>query len=411
MDNITTIISIILVVLIFTVFALIAAFIMIKVKEKNNDENSKEIIAKSNSKDVNNIKKDTKVAKEYTTKSIFDFMEFEGVKDNMIIQKKGKRFLMAIECQGINYDLMSEVEQASTEQGFASFLNTLKEPIQIYIQTRTVNLERNIQIYKEKLNKIKDELNLKEYRFNQYIQQDVQDEKVLRDKRFELLRQGNLYEYGRDIIADTEKMSLNKNILKKKYYIIIKYFYEPADVEEDVLSEEEIADAAFSNLYTKAVSLIRVLSGIGIIGRALNSYELVDLLYNAYNRDDSEMFGIDKAIEAGYNEIYIDSQSAIDKKIIALNKEIELRAKKEIEKGLKEVEDEKSEELAKIEENLEDIILDLARNMVKDEKNNIPEDVKEKVIEKIENSKQKKGEKETNGKTKTKQTTRTSRAG
>ena len=34
----------------------------------------------------------TKVAKEYSVKSIFDFMEFEKVEDNMIVQKKGKGF-------------------------------------------------------------------------------------------------------------------------------------------------------------------------------------------------------------------------------------------------------------------------------------------------------------------------------
>ena len=37
------------------------------------------------------------------------------------------------------------VEKVSVEQGFISFLNTLRHPIQIYIQTRTINLERSVQ--------------------------------------------------------------------------------------------------------------------------------------------------------------------------------------------------------------------------------------------------------------------------
>ena len=57
---------------------------------------------------------------------------------------------MVVECQGVNYDLMSDVEKVATEEGFSEFLNTIKEPIQIYIQTRTVNLEKNIQEYKKK---------------------------------------------------------------------------------------------------------------------------------------------------------------------------------------------------------------------------------------------------------------------
>jgi len=398
-----------LIFLIFLVVFLVAIFIMLKIKEKKKNSEIED-----NNKITDPIpatKNTTKVAKEYETKSVFDFMEFDNVKDNMIVQMDGKKFLMAIECQGINYDLMSDVEKASTEHGFATFLNTLKEPIQIYIQTRTVNLEKNIQGYKERLGKIKDELNLKEYRLKQYMQQENTIEKVLKDKQFEVLRQGNLYDYGRDIVSDTERMSLNKNVLKKKYYIIIRYFYEPTDSDgEELLSKEEISDIAFSTLYTKAASMIRVLSGIGIVGKALNSFELVDLLYNAYNRDDSEVFGIEKALEAGYNEIYVDSQSIIDKKIDALNKEIQLRAQKAVKEVLNEINDERNKELKDLEENLEDIIIELAKNMIDDENNNVPADKKEKALKKIE-KKVKKGEKEANGKNETKESSRKRRAG
>jgi len=188
----------------------------------------------------------------------------------------------------------------------------------------------------------------------------------------------------------------------------LKYYYEPSDADgEEVLSKEEISEIAFADLYTKATSMIRVLSGIGIIGKALNSFELVDLLYNAYNRDDSEVFGIEKAIEAGYNDIYIDAQSSIDKKIEALNKEIQIRAKEAVQDALDEIESERSKELEEIEENIGNIIVDLAKNMILDEKNNIPSKTKAKAITKVEN-KLKKGEKETNGK---KETNRTRRVG
>ena len=408
MDNsMVTILYSVLIMLIFLVFALIFALIIIKAKDKKN----KDVQIESTNKQVNGnntAESKSKIAKEYDPKSIFDFMEFENIRDNMIIQKNGKRFLMAIECQGVNYDLMSDVEKASTEQGFAMFLNSLKEPIQIYIQTRTVNLEKNIQEYKERVKKIKDDLNLKEYRLKQYLEQENTNEKVLKDKQFELLREGNLYDYGRDIVADTERMSLNKNILKKKYYIILKYFYEPTDVEEeDVLSDEEIIDVAFSNLYTQAASTIRALAGIGIVGKTLNSFELVDLLYNAYNRDDSEVFGIEKALEAGYNEIYVDAQSAIDKKIEALNSEIQMRAQEKAQECINEAVLDREKELRYIEENIEDIIAELAMKAIQN--GNIPEELKEDATDKL--NEKKKGGKETNGKKNTKESGRKRRAG
>ena len=49
--------------------------------------------------------------KTFTVESVMDFMEFDRVEDNMIIEKNGSKFIMIIECQGINYDLMSEVEK------------------------------------------------------------------------------------------------------------------------------------------------------------------------------------------------------------------------------------------------------------------------------------------------------------
>ena len=57
---------------------------------------------------------------------------------------------MVLECQGVNYDLMSEMERTSVEQGFIQFLNTLRTEIQIYVQTRTVNLEDSIASYRER---------------------------------------------------------------------------------------------------------------------------------------------------------------------------------------------------------------------------------------------------------------------
>lgn len=43
---------------------------------------------------------------------------------------------------------------------------------------------------------------------------------------YEFTKDKNLYEYGKDIIYNTEKMSLNRNILNKKYYMVIPYYSE-----------------------------------------------------------------------------------------------------------------------------------------------------------------------------------------
>ena len=76
--------------------AIYLVYFYFKQKNKNNkEEKNKEII-------------DTTTIQANNKQSIFNFMEFDTVRDNMIIQKNNSRFLMVIECQGINYDLMSK---------------------------------------------------------------------------------------------------------------------------------------------------------------------------------------------------------------------------------------------------------------------------------------------------------------
>ena len=66
-------------------------------------------------------KQQTKVPQSYNKQSIFSFMEFDKIEDNMIVQKNGKRYLMVVECQGINYDLMSRMEKCSRRRVFTIF--------------------------------------------------------------------------------------------------------------------------------------------------------------------------------------------------------------------------------------------------------------------------------------------------
>ena len=83
-----------------------------------------------------------------TRESIKDFMEFDEVVDNMIVRKQGSQYVMVLQCNGVNYDLMSEQEKISVEAGFVQFLNTLRFPIQLYVQSRTLNLIDIIAEYK-----------------------------------------------------------------------------------------------------------------------------------------------------------------------------------------------------------------------------------------------------------------------
>lgn len=394
--EITSIFVIIAAILVFIILILALAYWKMSIDEKNGKE-KKHIDV--NQKDP---KQQTKTPQSYNKQSIFSFMEFDKIEDNMIVQKNGKRYLMVVECQGINYDLMSRMEKNAVEEGFSQFLNTLRHPIQIYTQSRTINLDSSLENYKHRVDGIKEELDRKENQYKQMAQSGRYDEKQLQKYKFEITKQRNLYEYGKDIIFNTERMSLNKNVLRKQYYIIIPYY--ASEAGNDLFDKDEIRNIAFSELYTKAQSIIRTLAACSVAGKVLDSYELVDLLYNAYNRDEAETYGMKKALQAGYDELYITAQDVLDKKIRTLDAQIQEKALQEARMAIEEVKSEKQKQLEQKELTIDDLIADMATQILEESKGYIGEDITKAAKKKIR-TKDKGGEQD-GKKTKAKSTSR-----
>ncbi len=364
-----------LVFLIFILIALTVVYFLMKMKENKPLSNEK-----NNKNETNKEKKISSTSKTQTMskESISKFMEFDKVEDNMIIQKGGKRFVMVVECQGINYDLMSEMEKTAVEEGFIQFLNTLRHPIQIYIQTRTVNLNDSIQKYKASVNEIEMELNKKQIEYNTIKKSSAYSKEQIDNAFYELTKKKNLYEYGKDLVKDTEKISLNKNVLTKKYYIVISYFAEEATKED--YAKDEIQNMAFSELYTKAQSIIRTLFACSVSGKILNSYELVELLYYSYNREQAEVYGLDKAIKAGYEELYSTAQDVIDKKERILDKQIQEEAMKLAKETTDRVKSEKEKAYENKSNSMEKMIQEMAKLIIEENKEYIGQEVAEEAI-------------------------------
>lgn len=388
--QIIQILAVVLVPIVIAVFALIGFLVYLYLKEKK-----KKSLKNQEEEGIQTVNTN---AHSQNKQSIFNFMEFDSVKDNMIVQKNGNRYLMVIECQGINYDLMSGMEKTGVEEGFVQFLNTLRYPIQIYVQTRSINLESSLVGYRERVKEVETKLRNMQIRYNQMKDSGDYTDEQLKKAFFEITKQTNLYEYGKSILQDTEKMSLNKNILNKKYYIIIPYL--SAEASGENLDKKEIEGIAFSELYTRAQSLINSISVCGVRGKVLRSNELIELLYMAYNRDEAETFGLNKAIQAGFDEMYTTAPDVLNKKMKELDKIIEDKAMKLANQKVEEAKTELEKQVEEKEYNMEDLISKMAKIIIEENEQYIGKDVKDKAIEKMDEENTKEGGK-TNGKKKT----------
>ncbi len=244
---------------------------------------------------------------------VFNFMEFEKIQDNMIIQQKGEKYTAVIKCKGINYNLMSEVEQLSVEEGFMTFLNTLKFPVQLYVQAQTVNLKSNIASYKENMKSMYEEYDDVNTEYNTVLNSlESTDEEIeqVEDKRNSIL---NVLEYGQDIVRYVEKLALNKSMLQRSFYVLVSYYKSELSNASN-FNKEELLDICYSELFTRVQNIISGLSMCSVNATILSSNEIAELLYSAYNRDDKNYMSVQQALEAGFYRLYSTSEDAITKK-------------------------------------------------------------------------------------------------
>ena len=310
--------------------------------------------------------------------SIYKFMEFDEVLDNMIVRKGRKQYVMVIECKGINYDLLSEDEKNAVESGFIEFLNTLRFSIQLYVQTRKLNFEDLINNYHEKIHDVDNQIS----RLNAQIENAKRNgnTELVSKLEFEKKRKQNILEYGESITDYTEKLSQSKNILQQKTYILLSY-YTAEFGDTSTYSNDEIDDIAFSELYTRAQTLIRALASAEVTGRVLNSEELMELLYVAYNREQSEIYTLRNALNSEYDKLYSTARDVLEEKKNRINKQIEADAAKLAAKSIIDADNEEKEKKRR-----EKLTRQKAMEMVDEYKDDLEKNIYESTKEKISNA-------------------------
>ena len=319
--------EIIIFVVIIVLLILIGMFVYIS-KKKDDDEEEKDILLDKN---VSDDKPKENVGGDFgkfqgvlSVESMNDFMEFDEIVDNMIARKNRTQFVMVIQCNGVNYDLMSADEKMGVEEGFVQFLNTLRFPIQLYVQSRTLNLKNIIDEYKIRVEAVTEDLRRVELKLRQA--RATGNKPMVERLEFEKRRKTSILEYGQNITEYVERLSSNKNILQQKTYVILSYYTAEIGGNSSNYSKDEINNICFSELYTRSQNIISSLATSQVTGKILNSEELAELLFVAYNRDDSELYQLNNMLDAQYDRLYSTGKDVLEKRQEKLDEEINIAA-------------------------------------------------------------------------------------
>lgn len=240
------------------------------------------------------------------------FLPFDDIKNNMIVQENGERFTMVVECEGINYYLMSEAEKIAVEEGFIQFLNSIRFPIQIYVQSRTINLDESINAYKDRLQKQTDEFNKLLDTFSALDSQGASEDKLL-EVGFLLEKKERALDYTKDLIDNISYLTQNSNVLEKKYYIVVSYHVSELGLINN-FDPDEMFKLAYTELTNRADSIRGGIYSCGIESHILNTTELTEVMYIAVNRDDSDIFNIKKVVDSDILSISTTARDVMFKK-------------------------------------------------------------------------------------------------
>ena len=359
------------------ILALLVVFIVIRmrIKEKQRiEENSSKIIGEKNNNQIKRTNLITRDGKEID--SIYKFMEFDSITDNMIIRKNREQFIMVIECKGINYDLLSNDEKSAVELGFISFLNTIRTPIQLYVQTRKLDMRNLLSSYSKRTDAMLEEVR----KIDAQIQLARQNgnEELTKRLLFDRKRKMNIVEYSESIEEYTNKINDSQYMLQQKTYIIVSYYAnEIGDTKK--YSDLELNDLVFSELFTRTQTIVNALTSSEITGKVLNSEELAELLYVAYNRESSDTYTLKNALDAQYDRLYSTAKDVLETRKQELKKQIEKEAIKLATNSITK-EDEQLREERKIKATE---IRKKAENIMAEYKDDLSKELYDKTIKEI----------------------------
>lgn len=195
------------------------------------------------------------------------------IRDGIVIMNDGT-FRAVIMCKSINFDLMSPQEREAVEFSYQGFLNSLYFPVQIFMRSQKVDLRP----YLEKMGKIRTETDnmLLGLLMEDYIAflADIAQQTNIMDKRFYVV-----IEY-----PDPDEKDLKSSIKQSSGFFtgLVDLF---APKSAHVVVNEAQLDTAKTELRNRVEAVMQGLQQCGVQSIPLDTQELIELYYDAYNPD------------------------------------------------------------------------------------------------------------------------------
>lgn len=195
-----------------------------------------------------------------------DFVSIRDIKNNVVIEKNGQ-MLMLLLVSSVNFALKSLDEQRAILSQFQNFLNTIDFSLQIYVQSRKLNIEPYLNLLSG-----------------------------MSGKQDNDLMQIQLREY----IEFIRTFTTNIDVMSKNFFVVVPYSPAKLDITKGITnlfspsskSGSLPTDMQFEENRVQLEQRVGVvtegLARIGVRSITLETDDLVELFYHIYNPGDQK---------------------------------------------------------------------------------------------------------------------------
>lgn len=202
-----------------------------------------------------------------------EHLPIEDIRESLVILKDGSCCLV-LEASAINFELLSEKEQAAMIFAYAALLNSLSFPIQILIRSQRKNISAYLRLLDEQEKKLDKPLMKKQLaKYKEFVQETIKKNEVL-DKKFYVVIPFSILELG---------------VVKSAASLVKKSKALP-------FPKDYILERAKTNLEPKKDHLMKQFNRLGIKTKQLTAKELINLFFTIYNPGQKAELGEIKEI-------------------------------------------------------------------------------------------------------------------
>ncbi|RYD07199.1 hypothetical protein N752_01035 [Desulforamulus aquiferis] len=221
-----------------------------------------------------------------------DLVSYKKIYPDGIVELDDLKMRLVIEIEPINMALRSQQEQVAIWSNFRGLMNTMQIPFTMLVMSTYLSMKD----YTDGLKAINHRPQIAQFRdilVNYY--NEKAEGKVIRDRRFYIILKIDARAAGVASGVEIENPILDKLISSLP------------KVSKSTMDDEELRYIAIDELNETSAIIQGALEGMGIMSRQLNYAQVVDMIYQIYNRDIANIARVKEADESEAFSLFVRS--------------------------------------------------------------------------------------------------------